>query len=125
MPWLSVNQTWLARSNAVPTPVLLLEVQRGAMPGRPGASSPASAAARVPSSPRDGISFIADVPAMEGELTTKNTKHTKSGMLDSCVSWSVPSCPRDLVSLLALWVVRSSSSDQLAHLVLEEAGDDL
>src|SRR5512135_357372 len=37
MPWLSVDQTWLAKLNAVPTPHLALEVQRGVIPGRPGA----------------------------------------------------------------------------------------
>jgi hypothetical protein len=37
IPWLNVNQTRLWLLNAVPTPVLALEVQRGAMPGAPGA----------------------------------------------------------------------------------------
>src|SRR5947207_3409913 len=37
MPWLSVNQTRLAAPSAVPTPLLALEVHRGAMPGQPGA----------------------------------------------------------------------------------------
>jgi hypothetical protein len=32
-----VNQTRLVWLRAVPTPVLALEVQRGAMPGQPGA----------------------------------------------------------------------------------------
>src|ERR1051326_8644931 len=38
MPWLIVNQTRLSAVNAVPTPSLLLEVQRGEIPGQPGAS---------------------------------------------------------------------------------------
>ena len=38
MPWLSVNQTRLTGEIAVPTPLLALEVQRGGMPGQPGAS---------------------------------------------------------------------------------------
>src|SRR5580698_1801089 len=37
MPWLSVNHTLLCWFRAVPTPDLALEVQRGAMPGHPGA----------------------------------------------------------------------------------------
>jgi hypothetical protein len=38
MPWLSVNHTRLLRFSAVPTPLLALEVQRGEMPGHPGAA---------------------------------------------------------------------------------------
>ena len=38
MPWLSVNQTRLTGDSAVPTPLFALEVQRGDMPGQPGAS---------------------------------------------------------------------------------------
>jgi hypothetical protein len=38
MPWLSVNQVRLIAVWAVPTPDLALEVQRGSMPGQPGAS---------------------------------------------------------------------------------------
>jgi len=38
MPWLIVNQTRLTGDSAVPTPDLALDVQRGAMPGQPGAS---------------------------------------------------------------------------------------
>ena len=38
MPWLRVNQTRLTAERAVPTPLLALEVQRGGMPGQPGAS---------------------------------------------------------------------------------------
>jgi hypothetical protein len=37
MPWLRVNQTRLGGLKEVPTPLLALEVQRGGMPGRPGA----------------------------------------------------------------------------------------
>src|SRR6266496_243610 len=37
MPWLIVNQTRLCRFKAVPTPVFALEVQRGLIPGQPGA----------------------------------------------------------------------------------------
>src|SRR5919198_6090588 len=37
MPWLSVNQTRLCRFSAVPTPDLALDVQRGSIPGHPGA----------------------------------------------------------------------------------------
>src|SRR5579864_4040467 len=37
MPWLSVNQTWLCPVGGVPTPDWALEVQRGSMPGAPGA----------------------------------------------------------------------------------------
>src|SRR5258708_2308980 len=37
MPWLSVNQTLLCWFRAVPTPDLALEVQRGGIPGPPGA----------------------------------------------------------------------------------------
>src|SRR6266536_4542735 len=37
MPWLSVNQTLLCWFSAVPAPVFALEVQRGGMPGQPGA----------------------------------------------------------------------------------------
>jgi hypothetical protein len=37
MPWLTVNHTRLERLNAVPTPVFALDVQRGGMPGHPGA----------------------------------------------------------------------------------------
>ena len=37
MPWLMVNQTWLCKFSAVPTPVFALEVQRGGIPGHPGA----------------------------------------------------------------------------------------
>src|SRR5437016_13485923 len=37
MPWLSVNHTRLCRLSAVPTPDLALEVQRGSIPGQPGA----------------------------------------------------------------------------------------
>ena len=37
MPWLTVNQTRPLRPRAVPTPLLALEVQRGGMPGQPGA----------------------------------------------------------------------------------------
>src|ERR1051326_5253084 len=37
MPWLTVNQTLLCWLRAVPAPVLALEVQRGGMPGQPGA----------------------------------------------------------------------------------------
>ena len=33
-----VNQTRLVSDNAVPTPLLALDVQRGGIPGRPGAS---------------------------------------------------------------------------------------
>jgi len=33
-----VNHTRLLRLSAVPTPVLALEVQRGGMPGHPGAN---------------------------------------------------------------------------------------
>jgi hypothetical protein len=39
MPWLMVNQTLLCWFKAVPAPVLALEVQRGGMPGHPGAYS--------------------------------------------------------------------------------------
>jgi hypothetical protein len=38
MPWLSVNQVRLIAVKAVPTADLALEVQRGSMPGQPGAS---------------------------------------------------------------------------------------
>src|SRR5678815_977643 len=38
MPWLNVNQTRLCRFSAVPIPVLALDVQRGRIPGPPGAS---------------------------------------------------------------------------------------
>jgi hypothetical protein len=37
MPWLVVNQTLLCWFKAVPAAVLALEVQRGGMPGQPGA----------------------------------------------------------------------------------------
>src|SRR5476651_2578862 len=37
MPWLSVNQTRERSDSAVPTPLLALDVQRGGMPGWPGA----------------------------------------------------------------------------------------
>src|SRR5881396_3327734 len=37
MPCESVNQTRLCASTAVPTPLLALDVQRGGMPGCPGA----------------------------------------------------------------------------------------
>src|SRR5262249_10968843 len=37
MPWLSVNHTRLCRFRAVPKPVFALEVQRGGIPGQPGA----------------------------------------------------------------------------------------
>jgi len=37
IPWLSVNHTRLLRLSAVPMPVFALEVQRGGMPGAPGA----------------------------------------------------------------------------------------
>src|SRR5579863_8368937 len=37
MPWLRVNQTLLCWLSAVPAPVLALEVQRGGIPGQPGA----------------------------------------------------------------------------------------
>src|SRR5579872_4830058 len=37
MPWLSVNHTRLLRFSAVPMPILALEVQRGSIPGAPGA----------------------------------------------------------------------------------------
>ena len=37
MPWLVVNHTRLCRFNAVPTPLFALEVQRGSIPGQPGA----------------------------------------------------------------------------------------
>jgi hypothetical protein len=37
MPWLSVNQTRLAGRSDVPSPVLALVVQRGGIPGQPGA----------------------------------------------------------------------------------------
>src|SRR5579863_937320 len=37
MPWLRVNQTRLCWLRAVPTPVFALEVQRGGIPGQPGA----------------------------------------------------------------------------------------
>jgi hypothetical protein len=33
-----VNHTWLLRLKAVPTPVFALEVQRGGIPGHPGAN---------------------------------------------------------------------------------------
>src|SRR5207253_4089894 len=36
-PWLSVNHTRLLAPRAVPTPVLALDVQRGGIPGHPGA----------------------------------------------------------------------------------------
>src|SRR6266436_7442292 len=49
MPWLSVNHTRLCRLSAVPTPLLALEVQRGAIPGQPGAN-------RSPWLPLTGIS---------------------------------------------------------------------
>src|SRR3954452_17775643 len=39
MPWLSVNQTWLADDRTVPTPGFALEVQRGERPGPPGAAA--------------------------------------------------------------------------------------
>jgi hypothetical protein len=39
MPWLNVNQTRLLLLRAVPTPTFALEVQRGVMPGAPGAES--------------------------------------------------------------------------------------
>src|ERR1700692_523357 len=38
MPWLIVNHTRLSAESAVPTPSLSLDVQRGVMPGHPGAS---------------------------------------------------------------------------------------
>src|SRR4051812_26516411 len=37
MPWLRVNQTRLIKLRAEPTPVLALDVQRGGIPGCPGA----------------------------------------------------------------------------------------
>jgi len=37
MPWLNVNHTRLCWFNAVPTPLFALEVQRGGIPGQPGA----------------------------------------------------------------------------------------
>jgi hypothetical protein len=37
MPWLKVNHTRLLRFSAVPMPVLALDVQRGGIPGQPGA----------------------------------------------------------------------------------------
>ena len=37
MPWLVVNQTRLCKFSAVPTPLFALEVQRGGIPGQPGA----------------------------------------------------------------------------------------
>src|SRR5882672_5502132 len=49
MPWLRVNHTRLCRLSAVPTPLLALEVQRGAIPGQPGAN-------RSPWLPLTGIS---------------------------------------------------------------------
>jgi hypothetical protein len=39
MPWLSVNQTRLARLTAVPMPLFALDVQRAGRPGQPGAKS--------------------------------------------------------------------------------------
>jgi hypothetical protein len=37
MPWLSVNHTRPLLPSAVPTPVFALDVQRGSLPGQPGA----------------------------------------------------------------------------------------
>src|ERR1700690_110672 len=38
MPWLRVNHTRLCWFSAVPTPVFALDVQRGSIPGHPGAN---------------------------------------------------------------------------------------
>src|SRR5437016_5409323 len=38
MPWLRVNHTRLCWLRAVPTPLFALEVQRGGIPGQPGAN---------------------------------------------------------------------------------------
>jgi len=45
--WEIVNQTRLRPSNAVPTPLLALEVQCGSMPGPPGAGLCATALVEV------------------------------------------------------------------------------
>jgi hypothetical protein len=37
MPWLIVNHTLLCWFSAVPMPLFALDVQRGGMPGQPGA----------------------------------------------------------------------------------------
>src|SRR5438067_13855740 len=44
MPWLSANHTRLEAVSAVPTPLLALDVQRGGMPGQPGAKTSGSSA---------------------------------------------------------------------------------
>src|SRR6476661_4048519 len=54
MPWLSVNHTRLCRLSAVPTPLLALEVQRGEIPGQPGAKRSISFSLNS-ASPRDRL----------------------------------------------------------------------
>ena len=116
MPWLSVNQTRLAKLNAVPTPLLALEVQRGVIPGQPGADcvsvsvavSVSAIVVRAPSQadqgePRLRIDLLAEV------LRRLDEDHLERRPDVRLIRWPPLVEPSDRPMTTWAWIVGSSS----------------